>query len=387
MFQQIFKDTLGGRFIKALLSETALPLHVSVSPGDFLVQDRVYYYRSYIIKCTRSGILGDLSDTGAQFEQLRLFDEEDKQNAYKYFSYANYYDPDTHHQLGNYLRYYKSKTGINLFPCYNCYCNHSLPDVQLEKSGTQVTAKSVTTQTAKVIGFPILANKRYSISIDSNSEVLLRCTIRNSNGHVNDSTVDCNLSGSSRILTKTRFDEPFDYIFSPTGDALNKVLAQQKNLWLIIQLPSDNESSIVVYEDCFFDYTYLTNSVHCTPDGVYARGTLNPSLSLINTHESYAFSDRLIEYLLNNVITQENSQENNFGKAQKAIIRQHSADPDSLETMKNCSKVKNIWSDLISEEVYNMSKEFSKDNFFLDQDGYINKDVERKIFTRKGDDY
>ena len=386
MYQQIFKDTLGGRFIKALLSETALPLHVSVSPGDLLVQNHFYYYRSYIIKCTRSGILGDLSDTGAQFEQLRLFDEEDKQNAYKYISYANYYDPDTHHQLGNYLRYYKSKTGINLFPYYNCYCNHSLPDVQLEKSETQITAKSVTTQTEKVIGFPILANKRYSISIDSNSEVLLRCTIRNSNGHVADSTVGCNLEGSSMILTKTRFDEPFDYMFTPSTEQLEKVLAQQKNLWLIIQLPSNNESSVVVYEDCFFDYSHLTNSVHCTPDSVYVRGALNPSLTLINSHESYAFSDRLIEYLLNNVITQDNSQQNNFGKAQKAIIRQ-SSEWTANQIIEKCSEVKNIWSDDISREVYDMSKEFSKDNFFLDQDGYINKDVERKIFTRKGDDY
>ena len=57
MFQKFYTDTLGGRFIKSLLSQTPIPLFDCVVDGDYLVAGRYYVYKRFIIQCISDGIL------------------------------------------------------------------------------------------------------------------------------------------------------------------------------------------------------------------------------------------------------------------------------------------------------------------------------------------
>ena len=380
MFQKFFEDTLCGRFIKGLLSETRLPIYECVIEGDYIHEANLYFYKDHIITCTKSGPLVDYQSTDVNstrnFKILSVFDSQDKQNSFSYIPKSNYYDSETHYYLGKYLRYLRSSKGINLFPYYNCYCAHSIPDMMLVEGA----GKSVIKQTAKVIGFPIQLNKHYKIAIDCNTPIELRCVVRNNSGFVLDELVGINLSNTYTTIDRCSFKTPFDYsvfIDSFDTDMQKHVLAQQKNLWLIIQLPKQNTSSIVIYEDISIRYN---NSVLSTPPNV----VLNPSLTFFNTHENYAFSFRLIEYLTNNVISCADTNTTNIRKVQEAISN---SSFDYVSKHEGRKIHYGLWENLIRDSIYNAVSEFSNNNFLLDQDGNINKDVEQYILLQKGANY
>lgn len=399
MIQQMYKDTLFGRFIKALLSETPIPVYTCVSDGDLIVAGKIYYYKSYIIRCTKTGLLHGIKSNSeydttiysdayeesdlviGRYTQLRLYDPVNLNDSYTYVSSCNYYDPDTHYHLGNYLRYYRAKTGINLFPFYNCYCQHPIPDVELYKKESQVHSTRVSSQSNKVIGFPIRIGRNYSIHIDCNSEVLMSCITRNIDG-VCDTTdsssrYSSQLLSSGRIIRSLSFKE--GYNFSIPASASN-LFEQEKNLWLVIQLPSSNDSSIVVYEESNIQHFDVKEKIICNLDNVKVHSDcLNPTLTLLNSFDNYVFSNMLVQYLIGNVICTTSNQTTNFYKIQKALKDQNLID--------SSSRLTNLWSPVINNIIYDQCVKYSKESFITDQDGNVNRDVEKFILTEKGEDY
>lgn len=73
--QKFFTDTIEGKFIKALLFNTPIPLLNTVSEGDFLIADNEYIYQNSIIKCVKSGYIRPY-----QLSEVRI----DRKCFYKY---------------------------------------------------------------------------------------------------------------------------------------------------------------------------------------------------------------------------------------------------------------------------------------------------------------
>lgn len=279
----------------------------------------------------------------------------------------------------------------------------------------------------KVIAIPVRFDTTYTIAVESSSTVSIRAIIYNHEcGMVkkyNRSTYySDDLNYTCTTLPFTRFQDPFTYTIELANssvelsdDKKRELYARQKDLYMIIQLPAMSESSIVVLEG---NYTqkhkevtlsnfYFNDELEDPRDFVetlrmqelenLSRKTQIPeskhdvsanikypnNLSLLhyNTGTSYAFSDRLIEYLLLNVVTDLETLSTNISRVQASLSRLYPSYEQKLLTR---SATYGVWDDsirvyiesLISENVGIMDVPF-------DHDGYINKDVE-SLLSQKG---
>ena len=104
---------------------------------------------------------------------------------------------------------------------------------------------------------------------------------------------------------------------------------------------------------------------------------INPSLLQGNTLESYAFSDRLVEYLLKNVICSLDDLTSNVARVQVAL-KQVDEDYNKIFGSR-CTF--GIWDDYIKNATERFIQEQSKKYYLTDMDGNINKDVEALFVT------
>lgn len=430
MFQKFYTDTIVGRFIKHLLSVEKIPYLNIVSDKDTLIEGCLYIYKNYVIKCVTTGklfvnsveelypsdklypssiLFPKFGEQPAQFKVIRFLNQQqDKRFSYSYMSTKNYYDSETHRFLGEYLRFLKGMYQIDLMPFYNCYNQDLIDNIQLRKDTSNVILYpketpyssnylepelnkqlvstyelSETKTSAKVLCIPIKFNKTYTIAIECNSSVILRGVILSNNHLVKDSTSTntyladhSDLVASYRVKQFTRFSEPFTYSIHTTSPLLYK---QEKNLRLLIQLPASNKSSVTVLEG---DYTKLdTVTTTDTENGTVRIYNVFKNLSLLqsNTFESYAFSDRLIEYLLENVICKQDGLTGNISRVQVAL-RSVDKEFDSLFDS-NCAL--GVWDNYTSNAVSRFIDNCSENYYLFDQDGSINKDVE-SLFVSLG---
>lgn len=441
MAQTFFTDTLEGKFVKALLRNTPLPIYPSVSQGDYLINGLLYIYKDNIIKCMKTGILSNNFRTIAPYR----FGEFNCQFTEKYVSKYNYYDSETHEYLGNYLRLYRDTYDIDLMPFYNCFSYKFVDDVSLVKGTDNPKGYILSKNNAfKVAAIPIKFDKTYTIAIDSTSEVLLKSflygqigllekTMPNGDTYyatedLNDCDVDYKVSYTSNCgsttnyspiyLQTSSFKNLITYRINLNTSSINDPLkarlkSLEKYLYLFVRLQRDNTSSIVVLEgdysneqtgDVIYNLENVNKAINNIVDsgkfknGEFLRSNLDSqtssvngfdiavqllnkmsannlnrallsdlSLLQINTHSTYAFSDRLIEYLLLNVIDSNDSITTNIISAQKLLDISNREDSPIGE-----------WSTALR---YRLFKNYMrKENVSkLDINGFIDKDMEKNI--------
>ena len=314
MFQTFNTDTLIGRFIKNLIYNTKLPKYKSVCDGDFIIEGCFYTYKNKIIKCTSSGFLkidnhSDVSSEVASYEmtnelapgQLNMLTTEN------WMSRNTYYDHETHEMLGEYLRYYKSLTNVDLLPFYNCYSGYYTSTFYIRKG---VYWEGVN-DAVQVALFPIKFNRKYTIAVDCASGLELLPVLLSDRiplqAVYGGQLIDLNELLSSYYVNKptTSFKQPF--VFSVDIDnnvPFAKYMEQnERSLYLALQLPKNVVSSIVVLEGDYttvsarkiIDRQFMNELSENQKNKVFLSDL---SLLRLNDKNSYAFSDRLIEYLV-----------------------------------------------------------------------------------------
>ena len=148
---------------------------------------------------------------------------------------------------------------------------------------------------------------------------------------------------------------------------------------MFIQLPLNTESSIVVLEG---DYTTKdTAAIDNFPTKVRQNQTLLSDLSLtqIAGSVSYAFSDRLIEYLTYNVITDEETITQNISRVQQYASSLINAKLNYTEPFNMLSSTPDVWDTKLQTYLFNLAKESKYIQNKLDLTGYVDKDVEQVI--------
>lgn len=451
MFQRFFTDTIENKFIKALLKNTPIPVYSSLSRNDFAIAGCVYVNKQGIMRCIKTG------KEDAKFIRLSpyIFGKHIKPYTEKYVSKYNYYDTKTHEFLGNYLRLYRDLFDIDLMPFYNCFSYRFFEDLYLttENSKGYVLENNIN---YKLAAIPIRFDKKYTIAIDSTTNVLLKACLHDDIGnmvikqngldfvsteYLKDCEIDAEINGNKYETTndgvidvpQTSFGSPIKFEIKLDSDNMTdtykrKVKLLEKYLYLIIQLPVNNSSSITVLEGDYTNIDYNTNIYNIEKnyyiddglereyinkdkiiENILSNGTdyiqsniaynttsddaLNMVISLldesnsnvknkfllsdlslleINTESVYAFSDRLIEYLLLNVVDSEDSIDNNTIKLQNIF-----------ELFNRKDIAPGVWTNRLRYLIYKdyMLSENSK----IDINGFVDKDIEKMVLKMDGD--
>lgn len=419
MYQEFFKHTIVSDFIKQLVATTPIPTYNTISKGDTLIKDCLYVYQSSVVKCIRSGILG----IDGRYVTLSpyIFPNKYPKCSQTFSSVYDYYDTDTHIALGNLLRVYRDVYGVNLMPFYNCYSGLYASGISIKNK----TVKLVEKTGYKVIQVPIKFNKTYTIAIDSNSSLNLAPALIHKGKLVSiqqaDETIDltselCKFDGAVKEYTYSSFKLPFTYRLDNTSLFYQQY---ERDLYLLIEVKLSNNSSIVVLEG---DYTnldrksnlnkkaknqitaelnYLDSQDSLTDEESSRLFNLEKQLNIIsrinkyvfntayieniddselnqfmlsdlsllqfNNNISYPFSNRLLEYLLLNVIDKHDDIAGNSRRIQ-----------EKLNIEDKSGIYKDVWSELLRKIVYDkyMSSDKTKK---LDITGFIDKDTEKYI--------
>lgn len=283
----------------------------------------------------------------------------------------NVYDSYTHEYLGNYLRFIRDYHNIDLMPLYNCFSNVICTDLKLHKYGFEFDSSDVK---YKIYMLPVKLFKKYTIAIDSKQPIEIVCSFY-SKYLMNNAEADFICRHTYKKYAQAQFNMPITYD-GLMYNALNRIddelldttkisLANHESeLKMFIKIPADNNSTITIlegdyskYNDCLFDTSsgklyhnvYITNHATSnyaegsrTIDGHYiGTGKSGPTvidmlpdlserpftpitkLQLLsaNSGTSYPFADRLIEYLLGNVISDIDSINDNISRAQNVMKR------------------------------------------------------------------
>ena len=400
MFQKFYEDTLIGRFIKRLLRSTNLPIPSVIECNDYIVAGCQYLFRGFIIEALTSGQfcvnpdnhfgvglyytdVVDEEETGtdgkikrADYKVICQYDENNKQHAYNFHSRFMYYDPETHYHLGEYLRYLRDTTDLNLLPYYNCYSGKSIDEIILNSDKTI----SVTKNSDKILLVPVKYGKTYTIALESTSPITLQPIIYHDDTGlvIEDYTIVLTpsyyssnqaLTNSQIKLSTSRFGNPFTFNV-PTAPN-KKYYQQERNLYLAIQVPLELNSGLVVlegdYSNCWQKVITNCYSNDYSNDYTNFRDIKNLTLLHFDSKSNIAFSDRLIEYLLLSVVNKSETLDGNIEYVQSILGKLGYT---------NFYSIRGVWDDKIQERLGHYAYLSKSINLLRDLDGYLNKDLE-----------
>lgn len=290
------------------------------------------------------------------------------------------YDSYTHTYLGNYLRFIRDYFDINLMSLYNCYNN-----------------ETIIQDNYKYLLIPIKYGATYTIFTEKNN---IKYLVTNEVVDTKSTVNPTNLSSASKINNSYCLSINIDKapVMNIDQDSVTQIskfgnLFKEENLKLIIQTNIEDESPIVVLEGDYTNYKpYFTNyqlnyekvSQDLKADyrwqEKYAEifkdniGTYNFQLvnQLKRDNNNYPIADRLIEYLLGNVITELDPISKNIIDAKKKLAYRYLG--YNQAQIKNTDASFNIMDRFKLLDAVSSNK-YSKIN---DQDllGYVDKDIE-----------
>lgn len=310
------------------------------------------------------------------------------------------YDSHTHEYLGEYLRFIKDYHGLNLMSLYNCFSNKIVDSLHVKFSVGDKEISIETSNNYKIYSLPVKLGEKYTIAIDSNMPVEMFCGFTGKGYY----SVD-GIESNTYIKYKTmQFNKPV--VYDKLSDLYDEgYLKEEDNLRLFIKLPFNNDSSIVILEGIYLGMNdKLHKIVHydevipgqpsygADPFALsYNHSIINfetddfeniplvsqKQLLQLNTHESYPFADRLVEYLVGNVITDLDPISDNVKRIQTILFKRHNTDEDPKIGI-NSINYYGIWDPKYKALLYEIAKEMN----IMDKNdllGYVDKDVEKVL--------
>lgn len=365
-------------YIKELLHNFNLPVVPIYTKDTILYENRTYINDISFCKALNGSLVSNIPYLYGR-KYLNLTSNLDIK--------SNLYDTETHEYLGNYLRFIRDYNKINLMPLYNCFSNRKLENVNedftiRDKNTFENKKYTINTYSGNSIYYliPVKFNKEYTVAINCLSQYDIFCVLYK-NGIINQVKENGNVSYEkliSNTLTKvsgSTFYNPF--IYKTSYDASD--LWQMENcLYMVIKLPKNISSSIVILEGNYLDITKPIGSNISSQNFNDSGELLLPktidnsllptklSLLTVNNNISYPFADRLVEYLLNNVIASKETIEYNILRLQENLMRQGTSSKGFIH---------DIWTDKIKEGIYKFlvkNKSKTKDDVVINEESHFN---------------
>ena len=347
--EKYFSNTALTGLIKNLIQSISLPLIETATAHTKLVAGAQYIYNLQVIECMTSGRILD----GAKYKVVDHFiPNQDYINlTHRARVQGNTYTEELHRYLGDYLRCCRDMFNVDMMQYYNCFQPVIIDNIE----GASPTSKTFITH--------IKFNTTYTIALESLSSTLIHPILYTEHGV---SPLTSQLK-SAPIEKRTTFGEPF--LLAVDVDDLD-IYNTRKNLFLAITVPASNTSSIVILEGNYLNAsTYNRFNVQDTAvlDPVFMNQLLKtqPSLLKVNTSSHVPFSPRLVQFLLHNIIDNQETITNNIQKIQSVLDPNHNIFEPG------------VWDDMIRYIIYKEAHDNDMD--LTDVDGFIDSTIESYI--------
>lgn len=418
MFHKFNDTSLITKFIKQLVASTYVPTVPTWKSGQPIAKDCIYINRDYILKA-KVDWSPDITNikkyiSSSDLDYFDILSPYIEGQSYRnitsnYVSNVTEYDSETHKWFGDYLRMLRDFHDINLMPFYNCVNNVTSSKIRI----TDLTASNLNsnTYTGTIINsntkednlttylVPIYFNTDYTIYINSSLPFQISAICYDGVNRVT------SYQDSILQYNSSTFSKPILYKVSQRLDIGREAMYYRNYLTLIIQVPS-NVKNIVVLEGNYINnqinYSYGYNH---TPETVLSFDDLYgnklkdynsfsvediefkcPVISPLTRNlenELVAFDDKLIEFLLLNVIHSDDRITDNIERIQ------------TYATSYECQKlngsyleytpIKGVWDNNLRVFLYDlMTKPASntrivKDIKTIGTTGYVDKDTETMV--------
>lgn len=344
------------------------------------------------------------------------------------------YDTYTHEYLGEYLRFVRDYKNIDLMPLYNCFSNRIINNfnfglevstlsskvyvdnnkmdevvvnvdendesagrdfINVDVTTNVLSLKNLNTNAYKIYALPVKFGKKYTIAIDSDFPVMCICGFYDSASYkvlkdVTDQDGTQIYTDTFKLINNISFTSPVVYDNLENIEVSESYSKNEKNLKLFIRLPYNNKSSITVLEgDYKNSVSKVIKKVGDTGSFItYPRTIINAEhenelddLKLLSRHQllalnseiSYPFADRLIEYLVDNVIASDETIDDNIIRLQEKLYS---------KGLQRYGNTKGEWNNKYKLYLYDIiSKNEQLFNSTTDILGYVDKDVEHALGT------
>ena len=361
--------------IKQLLSYFNLP-SFPIYSKDVNYSEGQFYLKNNVVYTIKNGVETKVSNYYFNKELLNLTRNLEIRNLI--------YDTYTHVYLGEFLRFIRDYLNLDLMSLYNCFTNKTANNININKNNIIFNSNSTD---CVIFEVPIKYDKQYTIAIDCSTKIeLLPCVLTDNSLKIKDEDIYVN---NYQTISNSLFKKPFIYS-SPKKQDLGVVnwYEKERNLKLLLKIPSNCTSSIVILEG---DYRLNSNIIISTPykekitKVVFDNNKNISKLALptksqllyLNTKTVNLLADKLVAYLLQNVITHIDAVTNNIKYVQHKLIEMGYLD-------RNKNIYFGVWDDNIRKTIYQLAKNTSIKNTKLIDNSfdllfYVDKDIE-KIF-------
>lgn len=421
-------DNILTGFIKNLLKSTYIPTLPIWNTNKYLYENKYYIYNDNIIKAIKNYNPNDWllrDDNKVQNNKNEIKPITDfieiispyVHNNYNkcfnstYTSYISGYDSETHKYLGNYLRMIRDTTNVDLMQYYNCFCNiysdklRIIEDKIIENGNIIIKDKvSINDKTQydglTTILIPIIFDQVYTLYFNTRLPIKYGYCLYDGTDllHVKDA-----IEYNTGTIPYCSFNQPC-IIKSISG---KNNIEQEKYLYLVLQVPKDFKSNLIVLEGNYKLNKFLNESsvdgnknfkpiyTNSLPQihGAYGLNinfdnTINklynsvPSLTRQLNINIPAFSDRLIEYLVNNVITKNDLISENIARTQR-YTSTYKAKDLFTKVFDYTKNIEGIWTNDLRSFIFNAITKDYKYPIKIDINGYVDKDSENIILGGK----
>lgn len=422
-------------YIKQLLRDFNLPKADYLRPGTYIFKGMRYVDQHNIYRCVKTSSFDGKSHENLEEVTAYVYGNEYLNITRKLSSTVCTYDYKTHEFLGDYLRFYRDYKGINLMSMYNCFGGRIGKFIDLSfklEDGSSVKFDS-SDATCSIYVVPVRLQNEYTIAIDCSTAIEVVAGIYDGSRLVVDNE---NLYKSTYFRhSGSMFARPFVYrrLKNLSVSMAESIANQERNLVLLVKVPVGNSSSFSVLEgdwlsstDCVlgesgrhmciavnnyeprhyfdsassgkpatsqigdifidrktgFQYRYDDSEASYVPlNGVgsmtsaddYSREYVSRlQLITVNDGTSHPFADKLIGYLLGNVITGDDEISDNIRRLQKSLINRK-------DVGYNYSRNFGSWEPELRDYVYDLSVRLGVIDGSFDSIGFVDKDIERVL--------
>lgn len=375
-------------YIKQLLHSFNLPTIRVYKKGMLILENNFYIYKNKVVKA----LVTTQEVNSSSFKIINTYNYNKK---LPHFSKNleirnNIYDSYTHKYLGEYLRFQRDYNNLNLMSMYNCFSNEMPNNLYISSSNPSFNFNSEE-YGYKIYMLPINLFEEYTIAIDSDKPVEIVCGFYNKTQDIRTQFLSF-YNHTYRKINRCSFNTPFIYdnVKNITKNMLinTKAIDNEHQLKMFIKLPITNTSSIVVVEGDYTKYNdfilkdlgKLTSNNISINNFEYINNNYDVKLISklqlfsVNSSINHPFADRLIEYLVDNSITNLETIDDNLRKLQLAL-----SDKYKIPVFGNYG----IWEDKYKYILYDIAVKENLINSKKDVLGYCDKDLEQKLFTKE----